>query len=226
MGNLLRERMLFKQKHTKTIESSSKSKTAMRFNLEIGEENPQSDEGSNIYWKLSALENPNDYFGKLGLPRDSGCGIIIDFTLTDNITDEEITSMCTAMKILIMEHFGNDLQRSLQFKGLFLFPSKCTVDDSSIVRCALLFRRQISVDNFLQMMHIPYTLTDMLYHVSGEITTNMTISDIFDRSTVPFDNYFKLTVSLDFIMIVLCDNHINVGYLLYRIQQGYTQRHC
>jgi hypothetical protein len=195
LGNHLRERLIFKAKNIKSVgETKSNDKTSLRVNFEIGEDVPPSDEGTNIYWKMTEIGDPPEYFWRLGLPRDCGCGIVFDFLMNENATEEEAKTMCVTLKLIIMNHFGDELNRSQQFRGLFIFPSKNIIDSVNVIRIAFVFRRQISVDSFLHMMHIPYHIHDIVNHFSGEITTNVNIVDMFDKTTVPMDSFFRSTV--------------------------------
>lgn len=206
IGTHLRERMIFRAKTVKNVEQVDHTQTSSyRATLLIGEtEQTLIEEGSNIYWKLSGLENPAEYFHQLCLPRDSGCGIVIDLAQTslDNSNNEiesfedEIKKCCLHIKQQVLHHIGEELNRSLQFRGLFVFPAKNLVDDRPVVRIAFLFRKQISVDNFLAMMHIPYCLTDIIKHFTGEIAMNSHIANILKKTTASFDNYFHLNASV------------------------------
>lgn len=196
LGNHLRERMIFKQKNIKGVgEANMQDRTTFRVNFEIGEDIPSSDDGTNVYWKLSPIENPSDFFVKLSLPKDCGCGVIIEFATNNSVSEERIKDLCIGLKLLILDHLGEEFNRSQQFRSIFIFPSKNVVDSTPVIRLAITFRRHISVDSFLEMMHLPYRLNEIVSHFSGEISSNMNIIEMFDKTSIPLDNFFRLTVN-------------------------------
>lgn len=86
-----------------------------------------------------------------------------------------------------MDHFGEELKASQHFRGLFVFPTKNEADGASVLRLALAYRRAISIDSFLSMLGIPYSLMDTVNHFYGEIATSVHILDVVEAVTSSLD---------------------------------------
>ena len=94
-GMHLRERLVFKQQHIKPVEEIDFSKkTALRMNCEIGSVPTNGTDGTNIYWKMSKIDNPLKYLLSLGIPKDCGATVIFDFTYNPDATNAQV-SKCT-----------------------------------------------------------------------------------------------------------------------------------
>lgn len=187
-GMHLRERLVFKQQHIKPLEEVDISnKTALRVNCEIGAVPQNGTDGTNIYWKMSGIDEPLKYLLSMGIPKDCGFTVVFDFTYNPDATHQEVVAVCALIKKEIMDHFGDELRASVHFRGLFVFPIKNETDDAPVLRLALAYRRAISVDAFFTMLGIPYSLMDTVNHFYGEIATSVHILDIVETMTSSLD---------------------------------------
>lgn len=90
-GMHLRERLVFKQQHIKPIEEVNlSSKTALRMNCEIGSVPTNGTDGTNIYWKMSKIDNPLKYLLAMGIPKDCGTTVVFDFTYDPDATNAQV----------------------------------------------------------------------------------------------------------------------------------------
>lgn len=209
IGLHLRERLVFKQQCIPSIEDvDTKLKTSFRVNCVIGTPTSNgTEDGTNIFWKFNRLENLPNYLTSLGLPKDIGSGIVID--LTRDIQEESTPEMqeyiaktCIMIKHMILHNFGDELQSTPHFRGLFVFPTINETDQMKVIRICLGFKRTVSIDSYMKMMGIPYGTDDIINHCYGEISSNMHIVDIVENLYSSFDTSFYLTVSLIYLFIL------------------------
>jgi hypothetical protein len=175
------------------------------------------EEGTNIYWKFSRVENLPTYLSSLSLPKDIGSGIVIDLTRNlqntsgsvnpsspnvgtseadDPQSEAYLTKTCLMLKHFLLHHLGSELQRSPHFRGIFIFPTINDVDQMKVIRICFGFKRTISLDNYLKMIGVPYGTDDIVNHCYGEISCNTHIIEIFENAYTAFDTFFFLNVRI------------------------------
>ena len=200
-GMHLRDRLVFKQQHVKPLEEVNLSKkTALKLTCEIGNIPQNGADGTNIYWKLSKIDHAIKYLLKVGIPKDCGTTIVLDFTYIPDTPHAEVVAVCALIKKEFMDHFGDEFRASQHFRGLFVFPSKNEADETPVLRVALAFRRAVSIDSFFTMLGIPYSLMDTVNHFYGEIATSVHILDIIETTTASLDisTYMMCTCFLEY----------------------------
>lgn len=109
--------------------------------------------------------------------------------------EEYVAKTCIMIKHTILSHFGDELQSTPHFRGLFVFPTINETDQMKVIRICLGFKRTVSIDNYMKMVGIPYGTDDIINHCYGEISTNMHIVDIFENLYTSFDTSFYLNGS-------------------------------
>ena len=149
------------------------------------------------------MESLPNFLTSLSLPKDIGSGIIIDLTrdMQEESTpemEEYVSKTCIMMKHTLISHFGDELQRTPHFRGIFIFPTINETDQMKVIRICIGFKRTISIDHYLKMVGIPYGTDDMINHCYGELSTNMHIVDIFENlySSLDTSFYFSVYISL------------------------------
>jgi hypothetical protein len=197
-GMHIRERLVFKQSCIKpTEEVDLTKKTECRIGFEMGKQPMGGEDGSNMYWKLSKVDNPADYLTRLHLPKDIGCGIILDLQREDNVSESDAIKTCAMIKHEFLHHFGAELDGSQHFRGLFIFPAVNETDGRPVFRLCLAYKRAISIDNYVKMLGIPYSIDEFVNHFYGEISTNTHVLDITENCNSAFDTYMYMTVRSD-----------------------------
>ena len=197
----LRERLVFRQSCIKPVEEVDVTKkTDCRIELTVGNQQTGAEDGSNIYWKLTKVDNPADYLTRAGLPKDIGCGIILDLLREDNVSDTDCIRTCAMLKHELLHHFGAELEGSQHFRGLFIFPTMNETDGRPVFRVCLGYKRAISLDSYVKMLGIPYAIDEFVNHFYGEVSTSMHLLDIVESSNSSFDTYMHITVRIYYFM--------------------------
>jgi hypothetical protein len=215
IGLHLRERLVFKQPAIPSLEEVDlKPKTSFRVSCQIGTASGGAggaEEGTNIYWKFSRVENLPNHLASLLLPKDIGSGVVIDLTRRlvlegqgqggqgeEGSPEQEayLAKTCSMIKQAILHHFGDELQRTPHFRGVFVFPTTNETDQMKVIRICLGFKRTISVDSFLKMAGVPYGTDDLIGHCYGEISSNLHLTEIVENLYTAFDTSFFLNVPL------------------------------
>lgn len=209
IGLHIRERLIFKQPSIPSIdEVDMKPKSSIRLSCQVGTPTGTED-GTNIYWKFSKVENLPNYLASLSLPKDIGSGIVIDLSRRldeeDNVENEAyLTKTCMMIKTAILHHYGDELQRTPHFRGIFIFPTINETDQMKVIRICLGFKRTISLDSYLKMVGIPYGTDDIFTHCYGEVSLNMHLMDIIENVYTAFDTSFFFNVSsLSFSFLII-----------------------
>ena len=159
-------------------------------------------DGSGLSWKFSILERPSSFFERLLLPPDSGCCVSIDFHQRLDVDETEVKRTANNMKKMISHHFTEQLSASPQFKGVFVFPAVNETDGTAVIRCAICYKRQASIDMFLEQLQIQCVLSDIITVCNGSIYTNVHISEIFDAPRSAIDD--KVSISVSALHCALC----------------------
>lgn len=186
---------------------SVRNRTSLRVSAKIGQDRGGSDlDGTNISWKLSRIDHPIEYLKAQKLPKDCGGAIVMDFLLQSDADPQLVKRVAFQVKQCILHHYNEEFSKNAYFRGIYCFPAVNTTDNAEVLRLAIAFKRQISVDSYLESCLIPYCLHDIFFHFSGEITSSVHISDMFEnqgRHATGFDHYFYGTVSMKYLHIGL-----------------------
>ena len=191
----LKERAVFKAAHIQSPDSISvRNRTALRLEAKVGQDRGGSDlDGTNVSWKLSRIDHLVEYLKAQKLPKDSGGVIVVDFLLQSSADPVLVKRAAFQVKQCLLHHYNEELTKNPYFRGIYCFPAVNTTDSAEVLRLAFAFKRQISIDAFLESCGIPYCLHDIFFHFSGEISSSVHIADMVEsqgRHSTGFDHYF------------------------------------
>ncbi len=162
--------------------------------LRVGSGKNAGTDGSGLSWKFSLLERPSAFFERLQLPPDSGSCVSIDFHQRLDVDEMDVKRTANYMKKMLSHHFTEQLTASPQFKGVFVFPAVNETDGTAVIRCAICYKRQASIDMFLEQLQIQCMLSDIITVCNGSIYTNVHISEIFDAARSAIDDKVSISV--------------------------------
>lgn len=218
IGLHLRERSVFKQPAIPSLEEVDlKPKTSFRVSCQIGTASGAggTEEGTNIFWKFSRVENLPNHLASMSLPKDIGSGIVIDLTRRlyleghphgegeDGSPEQDayLAKTCSMIKLAILHHFGDEFQKTPHFRGVFVFPTTNETDQMKVIRICLGFKRTVSVDSFLKMVGVPYGTDDLIGHCYGEISSSLHLTEIVENVYTAFDTSFFFNVPSSFFLL-------------------------
>lgn len=156
-----------------------------------------SDDGLSINWSLSSVAQPEEYLQRLRLPRDCGTVLILDFLLRSDCPTEEAEKAAESLKGVLLNNCVDELKKSLQYRGIFVFPTTNEGDGATVLRVAFAYRRIFSLDMFFSQSFIPYTISGLLPEFSGELKTSIQLVDMFTTSTTSLDTQLSCSFILN-----------------------------
>ena len=146
------------------------------------------DEGLHVIWKLNRLDNAQPYLTRLGLPKDCGTALYMDFQLREGVTLSDARVAAMDLKDYLTHNLSDELALNTQFRGLFI---NCfSVDGgggAGVIRAAITYKRHSSLDAWLSQMLAPYAFADLFTDCSGQLTTSMSLADLLDLSYTSLD---------------------------------------
>ena len=224
-GTFFRERLVFRsipplpESSSKTMGRRAidvKNSLAMSLSVDVGTEGGR-DDGINISWKLSRVDNVLAYLTRLGLPKDSGTSIAMDLQLREGVSPADSRIAALALKDLLTHQFSDELASNPQFRGLFVFLVTAETGGPPIIRVALTYKRHTSWDSWLAHSLTPFTLSDLLTDFSGQLSTSVTLTDISEMTYTCLDDHLFARVRTVSYRISYAMRYICIYYYYYLI---------
>jgi len=155
------------------------------------------DDGLSINWSLSSVAQPEEYLQRLRLPRDCGTVLMFDFLIRSDCSPEAAEKAAESIKSVLLNNCVDELKKSLQYRGIFVFPTTNEGDGATVLRVALAYRRIFSLDMFFSQSFIPYTISGLFPEFSGELKTSIQLVDMFTTSTTSLDTQLSCSFILN-----------------------------
>jgi len=165
------------------------------------------DEGFTMSWYTAYLDNPIPSLVRLGIPKDCGLVFSVDFLLRSGVKAEDAKLAAEAMKDFLNHQFQAELTRNQQYRSLFVTTEFLGNDIGNIIRLAVAYRRQSTVDAWLEQALAPIFLGDVLTSWSGLLCTSITPMDLLDSAYANIDSQLtaKITSTVEFRNDLLID---------------------
>lgn len=181
----------------KTIPKLAKhllEQSSLKFGVIIGDDKARLS-GISAVFKLIRLDNPSSLLKKLKIASDSGTTIIIELLTHLDAPEDKLKLCATQLRLFIAHHLEKDFRHNPQFSGLYVTPAVNENDEAPVLRVIIVYKRIVSIDMWLQHMLIPYSFSDIMPALTGEIRTNIDLSEMVKNVTANVDSEIVAMVS-------------------------------
>lgn len=200
------------------------TKASLQIEAEIAGSQGNTDMGVGLEVKLVKVEQPEEFLIRHKLPRESGTAVIVEFMLRNACNTDTAEAAAKDLLLFLKHHFEQELKRNVQFRGLFAFAAMSELDGARVIRLSLCYKRMVSVDAWLELMRIPYTLNDLVPDLNGEIKTSMALSEIL--SVVAYAMQMDSAMTAEASFSISCRKKVLLSLLKrlkLALEAGYTE---
>lgn len=103
------------------------------------------------------------------------------------IDEETLNKTAVTLKIFLSNHFQEALQHHPLFRGLFVYGIDSDSDGAYILRIALAYKK-MSMDAFLEQIHIPFSVNELVTEIHGELSSNVHMIDLINTTSASLDH--------------------------------------
>ena len=167
----------------------SENLSNITYTFELGHDKGR-DDGLNVTWRTFRIDSLVPFLLRLGIPKDCGFVVSVDLLLRVDVTAQQARMAANELQILLNQQLNEELGRNKQFLGLFVSTGDQETETGMVLRVALAYRRQSSLDAWFAQALAPYCLSDILTDFTGSLTASLTPLDLVD------DNYANLDARL------------------------------
>jgi len=202
LGVNLRERKVYKDLHgPEKADQGTKKKSLFNFEFSLGKKEVSVEDGVGVNFLFEKIGGPEEYLQSQKLPRDAGFFIKVDLMIREEAKPEDVQKAAESLKLFLSNHFVDELKKSLQFRGIYCFPTVNTSDGAKVLRVAVCYKRVMSIDSFLKDIYFPFKSSEIFHELSGEIKTSIQLVDMLTSPGYNLDIMCAVEAKIRFLFL-------------------------
>lgn len=214
----IKARQLFKDiAAPSTIKAANlpQNKLFLQYSVICGPISNGVEEGLAATCLLTKLTNPEDHYVKLKLSKDCGLTLVIDLSTYPDAPLKDTKKTAECLTLYLRYQFDDELKKNPNFRGLFVYPALSDCDGTAVLRVAVTYKKNVTVDGFLEHMNVPFKLHELLTDLSCSLKFSSSLTELLSTVSMPLDTF--LTGKFD---MRLCLNGAKMKLLFERLLMG------
>jgi len=148
--------------------------------LEVGEAEDL-DDGLSASFSLGHLDNPAQACAEAGLATGIGSALWVDFLVRQNASDQVVARAVGKVQSLLQEMIGGELDQTGSYHSLKVYRWKHEVDECIVLRVAIQFKPDTSIDQALRQLNVGIKFSDLLPELSASIHLSHQLIDMLEN---------------------------------------------
>jgi hypothetical protein len=149
--------------------------------VEVGEAEDL-DDGMSASFSLTHLDNPAQACAEAGLATGIGSALWLDFLVRQNTSDQVVSRAVGKVQSLLQEMVGGELDQTGSYHSLKVYRWKHEVDECIVLRVAIQFKPDTSIDQALRQLNVgTEAFSDLLPELSASVHLSHQLIDMLEN---------------------------------------------